>query len=276
MSQVVSTPQQICNSPLNSSTAKMLFTFPKAERQSMAEKTGGAHIFYDLPPVRDTRAAGFGYGSKYDFTKGGSKNPAPNAYTVAAPIESPKKKGFSFGLSRESMASTGTFAIGTKNSPGPAAYDTRETNKTSISFSIRPRTKSIENQFTKSVPGPGAYPTFETITPKGKVFVSKYNSASTTVFSPAIQKRFDVGKQADKPGPGAYPLVGEINNTGSYFVSKFKSSVGKTFGLSLKKPGSGDSFKDKMPGPGAYRLPSDFGYYEAKSATNKATLETTA
>lgn len=31
-----------------------------------------------------------------------------------------------------------------------------------------------------------------------------------------------------------------------------------------------------MPGPGAYRLPSDFGYYEAKSTTNKEVNKTTA
>lgn len=38
------------------------------------------------------------------------------------------------------MAVTGGQFVGDKNSPGPGAYDTRETGKTKLSFSFRPRT----------------------------------------------------------------------------------------------------------------------------------------
>jgi len=38
------------------------------------------------------------------------------------------------------MAATGGQMVGDKNSPGPAAYDVRELNKSVIGFSFRPRT----------------------------------------------------------------------------------------------------------------------------------------
>ena len=117
MSITVSSPAQIHNSPLNNSTAKAQYSFPKAKRADLATNgyflyfiyfslipmTFSANsLFYDLPPVRSTRAAGIGYGSKYDFTKGQQKAPAPNAYEPKGTLDDlRKKKGFTFGLSRE-------------------------------------------------------------------------------------------------------------------------------------------------------------------------------
>lgn len=90
------------------------------------------------------RSTSFGYGKKYDFTHGQFNNPAPNTYSTRGDIDgAEKKKGFSFGLSREAMAVTGGFFVGDKNSPGPGSYDTRETNKTKISYSFKARTNSI-------------------------------------------------------------------------------------------------------------------------------------
>lgn len=241
----------------------MLYSFPKAPRMFESNKPS-CQAYYELPPLKDKRAASFGYGTKYDFTKGGGNYPAPNVYSVQGDLAGPKK-GFSFGLSREQMAVTGGMFIGEKKSPGPGAYDTRESNKVSLSYSFRPRTNSTENQTTvKIVPGPGTYPKLETISPNGKLFVSKYKSAPTTMFSPANSKSiFDNKKTGDKPGPGAYNVGGEISPSGTYFVSKFKSSLGKTFGLSLKNSTSADNFKAKVPGPGSYQIPSDFGHYES-------------
>ncbi len=103
------------------------------------------------------------------------------------------------------MLVTGGAFVGDKTSPGPGAYDVRETNKVSLAYSFRPRTNStgkleywslvtyssIEAHHTsQQAPGPGTYPLLETISPKGKLFISKYKSASTTVFSPATSKRF--------------------------------------------------------------------------------------
>lgn len=54
-----------------------------------------------------------------------------------------------------------------------------------------------------------------------------------------------------------------MNKTGSYFVSKFMSSMCRTHYHSERKTLSPNT-NTKTPGPGNYRLPSDFGYYEAK------------
>ena len=57
-------------------------------------------MFYDLPPVRSRRAAGIGYGNKYDFTKGQEKAPAPNAYEPKGTLDDMRKKSFfSFSFS---------------------------------------------------------------------------------------------------------------------------------------------------------------------------------
>ena len=48
------------------------------------------------------------------------------------------------------MAATGGQLVGEKKSPGPGAYDTRETLKTTISYSFRPKT-NISNTITFSL-----------------------------------------------------------------------------------------------------------------------------
>jgi hypothetical protein len=60
-----------------------------------------AQAFYDIPPMRSRRAAAFGYGTKYDFTKQTTKTPGPNTYSQDSILEIEKKRGFSFGLGRE-------------------------------------------------------------------------------------------------------------------------------------------------------------------------------
>lgn len=52
-------------------------------------------------------------------------------------------------------------------------------------------------------------------------------------------------------------------NNGKYFLSKNKSTATRTFSHDKRKFFGGERGVD-TPGPGSYRLPSDFGYYEAK------------
>jgi len=254
----------------------MQYTFPKGPRMGLADKKELNPIFYNLPDVRSTRAAGFGYGHKYDFTQGQAQTPAPNAYAVKGETGNVEKKGFSFGLSREQMAATGSAFVGDRQSPGPGAYDTRETNKVSLAYSFRPRVNSTDQKQAILVPGPGAYDSLNTMSPKGKMFVAKYKSSGACTISPSKAKRFDLEKEANAPCPGTYNTTGEINNTGSYFVSKFKSSVGKTFGLSLKKADSTEKFRSMVPGPGHYKVPSEFGQYESKDAQKESKDKSTA
>jgi len=264
MSLTVSTPVQICNSPLNASKAKMLYTFSKSSKEIYVKKSQCDKAFYDLPEVRATRTAGFGYGTKLDFTKSSINNPPPTAYAPKSEFEPSKKKGFSFGLSREAMSATGSQFVGEKKSPGPAAYDVRETNKSKISYSFRPRTTIEALVSPKYVPGPGTYPVPETINTRGNYHNSKFADSGATLFSPPRSKRFAELKSGN-PGPGTYDNPATINPNGSYYVSKFRSSFCRTFSHSMRKNTSNPSFVS-TPGPGSYKIPSEFGHYESAKA----------
>ena len=61
--------------------------------------------FYELKTTLATRAAGFGYGCKYDFTKELPQSPPPNTYRLTDGCS--EKKGFAFGESRQNMVVTG-------------------------------------------------------------------------------------------------------------------------------------------------------------------------
>lgn len=265
MSVIASTAQQICNSPLNNSRSKMLFSFPKSKKIADVRKSDCTNAFYDLPGIRAKRTTSFGYGHKYDFTKAHTKTPAPNAYENKSIFdEQNKKKGFSFGLSREAMAVTGGQLVGDKKSPGPGAYDIRGINKTNIAFSFRPRTTIDNMNSFKHVPGPGAYSTIDTINLKGKYSTSKFKNSGASIIAPARSQRWNDKKAANEPGPGAYDLKTGINMSGSYFVSKFKSNIARSFGNAVRKDPPTTNLT--VPGPGSYRVPSEFGYYESMSS----------
>ena len=53
---------------------------------------------------------------------------------------------------------------------------------------------------------------------------------------------------------------------GKYFVSKIHNSQARSFGNSLRQPLAP---KSSTPGPGNYRLPSEFGHYESKTSMMK-------
>jgi len=269
MSVTVSTPQQICNSPLNASKAKMLFSFPKSTKESYVKKSECSQAFYDLPAARSTRTAGFGYGTKLDFTKSVSNNPPPNTYELKSAFEgNNKKKGFSFGLSREAMSVTGSQFVGDKSSPGPGAYDTRESNKTMLSYSFRPRTTIEALVSPKFVPGPGTYPVPEGINSRGNYHISKFTNSGATLISPPRSKRF-IEVKSPNPGPGTYDNPATLSQNGSYYVSKFRSSFCRTFSHSMRKNLALPNTLNN-PGPGSYKLPSEFGHYESSKVVKTA------
>jgi len=71
------------------------------------------------------------------------------------------------------------------------------------------------------------------------------------------------------PGPAEYVSKISIANTSGQFLSKIPTPAGRTFYHfdrdTLKIPNSARN----TPGPGNYRLPSDFGHYESKNAKRK-------
>lgn len=110
MSVIVSTPNQICNHQLNHSKSKSLYSFPKSERFT-STKRPLCDNFYELPDSKNKRKAGFGYGTKSDFTSNKFKTPAPTKYQIDTEIDLKlkKKKGWCFGESRGKMQTGGIF-----------------------------------------------------------------------------------------------------------------------------------------------------------------------
>ena len=66
------------------------------------------------------------------------------------------------------------------------------------------------------------------------------------------------------PGPGAYDVSNEqMSPDGSYITSKMHNSLVRRFGSSIR---SHLNRKNENPGPGNYKLPSEFGHYVSKDA----------
>ncbi|KAL4443097.1 hypothetical protein ABPG74_002164 [Tetrahymena malaccensis] len=285
MSVTVSSGFQICNSPLNNSKSKQMYSFPKETRFKNNANSQSANVFYDLPSMRMTRSTAIGYGSKYDFTKQNTRTPAPNAYEQKMnTIQQAERKGWSFGLSRENMAKT-SGPLGQLNlfSPGPGTYQVPSALSRQA-FTLRQRTASPDAKNTNlKSPGPGAYASLPAIKEDGKYFLSKYkrqifysvfdqlftnliffqmmHSSGCISFSPSSSQRFPKSSADQTPGPGTYKPIVSINPDGKYFVSKFKSSNSRSFTHSKRITNGVSQF---TPGPGSYRLPSEFGYYESK------------
>jgi len=62
-----------------------------------------------------------------------------------------------------------------------------------------------------------------------------------------------------------------INGEGKLFLSRFKSSLGRSIGLKVKDCSIP---KFDTPGPGSYRMPSEFGIYESKNVSLRESLKT--
>lgn len=86
-----------------------------------------------------------------------------------------------------------------------------------------------------------------------------------TTINPSRSVRFLELKgspQKLNPGPGRYDPGSTLTRDGSYFVSKFHSSMCRTHYHSNRQTQL--SNKSETPGPGNYRMPSDFGYYDGR------------
>mmetsp|Transcript_35612 Transcript_35612/g.34646 ORF Transcript_35612/g.34646 Transcript_35612/m.34646 type:complete len:149 (+) Transcript_35612:450-896(+) len=119
-------------------------------------------------------------------------------------------------------------------------------------------------------PGPGAYENKPALNDKGSYFVSKFQNSMATTINPSRSVRFLQLKNSPQqlnPGPDRYSPQGHMSKDGAYFVSKFHSSMCRTHYHADRKTLLGQSLA--TPGPGQYRLPSDFGYYESKNISDQ-------
>lgn len=261
MLTTVSNPEGINKSPINFSKTKMMYSFPKSDRfPSSNTRSYCKKAFYDIPTqlYQSQRKASVGYGNKYDFTRRNQKTPGPGKYQIKRTLN--QKRSYSFGLSRSKIAIRGKLPNKVNNVPGPFRYSVPSVTNP-ISYSFRIRTKSRQRD---AVPGPGKYGVKPTINKTGIYHLSRYkNSCATRINKP---QRLIKLKKTQNPAPWHYKDVDSMNKTGKYFLTRLKSSGCRTFGiadrntlgLNLEK-----IHQDTCPGPGSYRLPSEFGHYKS-------------
>ncbi len=88
-----------------------------------------------------------------------------------------------------------------------------------------------------------------------------------------------LGPKLQVPGPGTYQPKNDISLTGNYFLSTMQSSKAMHFAKGPRIPSTKtvNGSRASTPGPGSYRVPSEFGYYEKKGSSiekraNKTTV----
>lgn len=252
---------QVVNAPTNTSTAKALYSFKKAKR--FIEKIDSTGKFYDIPSAFDKRSTSFGYGKKYDFTGGKDKTPGPGSYKSLQ--EKPLNGGFSFGLSRENCKGFVKGAFNADpNIPGPGSYSfTPKFSNEGRKISLTGKAKDLKSK--DLVPGPGTYNQNVSTSP-GKYVVSNIKNLEVYSFSPKTTRALTKDKKCEMPAPGAYDVDKGFLNYGKV-LSTCKSSGSIKFGFTEREFNYGIK---NTPGPGSYKLPSEFGYYETPQKTSTA------
>jgi len=211
-------PLDICGAQLNTSKAKMQYSFAKSDRfPRKAFNSVCETAFYDLPHhrYRSNRSAGFGKGWKYDFTKGRGKTPGPCEYELGRSMT--HQRNFSFGLGRNKVSLNGIVPsrINKGCAPGPGTYPIPST-KSRINYSFAKRLKPAvtTNQF---APAPNVYNIPESVNTDGKYAQSKFVNSKAPRISQSAQSRFkSFDSNQHTPAPGRYTDVDNINKVGSY------------------------------------------------------------
>lgn len=193
--------------------------------------------------------------------------PPPGSYEPLTQFaKTPKGKAFSFGLpySTYSKVYSEIDKSPDKAVPGPGTYDIPQIcGNEGLKYTLKPRLSNSMLKYAAGIPGPGTYEAPQTISKTGIYFNSKFRNSRAGVFSPSRSQRFISYNKDDVrnvPGPGTYNPSASITKDGNYFVSKFQSSMCRTFYHFNRETMSGARKTKGIPGPGSYRLPSDFGY----------------
>ena len=250
--------EPICNSPLNHSKSKYMYSFGKAQRFPTIGKKYGGSFFYNLPEVRMKRSTSIGYGNKYDFTLD-AKSKSPVFYNFKSDFDQRNPNGpkYSFGLGRDRMYKSFDMA-----GPGPGKYNTlKPFGRDGIKYTMRIKYQRSSSTGNFGTPGPGAYATITKINPNGTFTVSKYENVHPVEFCKDKSKRFNYAYEIT-PGPSDY-------KKGSMFGKIYDSRFRSTNGISMRPKFKYHDSRDAYPGPGAYKFFSEFGIYEKEEKKDK-------
>lgn len=154
-----------------------------------------------------------------------------------------------------------------KNIPGPGKFNISKPFGTDASkFSIVGKGLNIKRA--QNEPGPGDYKLIS-MNKEGKYPLSNFTNTSSISFSLSKEQRFNYESKNKVPAPNRYDIKSLIDGKGFIFSSKYKSSnanslVGKGKDLTTKFTNY------KTPGPGSYRIFSEFGIYDGGAIKNRS------
>jgi len=102
MSYEIPFAEYVNKSPLNHSTAKMMYSFPKTQRFNYGYGKNSSKTFlYNLPDVRDYRGTSIGLGKKSDFTHVDDIHKAPfYSNKDGFDVKNSGSPSYTFGISR--------------------------------------------------------------------------------------------------------------------------------------------------------------------------------
>ena len=251
--------EPICNSHLNHSKSKFMYSFGKAERFPKINNTyDRGHQFYNLPSMKESRTTSLGYGTKYDFTKD-AKSKSKVFYDFKSDFDQRNPRGprYSFGIGRDHMYKSLDYT-----GPGPGKYNVRKPfGRDAAKYSFRMRLKRSSSCDDFGSPGPGAYKPVTRINPSGTYIVSKNENVHPVEFSKDKTERF-IYHYDNTPGPSDY-------KKGSLFGKIFESRFRSTNGISMRPKFKVTDSRDNYPGPGSYQIFSEFGIYEKDDTKKK-------
>ncbi|CDW71854.1 UNKNOWN [Stylonychia lemnae] len=260
-------------SPLNTSKSKTLYSFTK---QSRFPKASGPQqnikflisiscdSVYNIPTSFSKRSTSIGYGKRFGDLIRTTVAPSPQLYNIPSTKDT---KQYTFGVSRDKFDNVyiRENPPRDKSVPGPAMYQIKSdyTLTSAAAYSMRPNSHyaSMFNDPTVKFPGPGTYDgQAATENKNGYTIYSKFRSPGGAIIS-KTGERFDLRqhrKSVDIPGPGSYQLT----HLGPSMQKNFGAVV---FGKSRRLVETKETIK-YTPGPGTYRIQSDFGFYNPSDA----------
>ena len=273
MSVILQCGLAISRANTNTSTAKHMYTFSRAERFPPLKTIGHSLNMYDLPSTKDKRRTTLGYGERSDFTKT-DKNYKAELYDKGSDFNPQRPHGprytFSCGREKYGKVYLDTAKLFDKDVPGPGKYNyLKPFGYGAPCYSIKGRYDSENKKKKDDKNGEEGEKTEQKddkeklktyfynnplkINPHGRYPLSTVRNVNSLRFGNDKTKRsaFVINKN---PGPTEYTIRRMFDNQN------------KSEGITILQRYKVVDSRSNYPGPGSYRLPSDFGIYVSKDA----------
>ena len=285
MSIIIQNKGEVTKSATNNSVSKFMYSFSKAPRFPSFKISGHTDAYYDIPVTRSTRATNFGFGNRSDFTMGKSSNKKndkddKNKTQIPTTNEEEKVKFhgpvYSFPKYDPTKKKIRKDANGNeipqfKDPTGPGYYNIlRPFGSDALKFTMKGRIdgkkddKKNKDENEKKDSKQQEEESYSLKNKAGKYVLSNMINMPTFNFGDKNQVRFKY-KFSDTPGPAPKLKEGEEEKPffgRPHFNSKYRSNNGITISGRTKQIDS----RSNYPGPGSYRLPSEWGQYQSKDA----------